>query len=398
MTAPGEVDDPRILIPMQRTPYEAMQEASVPMATDAEVGDTVALVPTGDPAMPYAAAPMRVPEVGETVVLVPIANPNGGIRYLGIPTAKVAVPPTFDYPIDIYNVTNGNRVPQLRWYHGDDEAECITTPTDYGFSKKYYLGGASSDPVVDIRIVTKGKPPGVCDVWFCYSGGTANHPTYPVLVNWQHDYFFFRIGGKEVFICMNPLTTYPDSDGVYAATVRYQPPFDLAPVGGDGPWSNVVSSGGAFTYGLQELGAYARAGTYPFPALKTGFATVQVLSDYNAGTWTWGGEFTDRVTATGLRGTLYIARVQYGSGMDAGVIRGLVSATVKVNGVVVATVSGDFGTGYNAVYYLETVFDVNFPTPITNPTIRIEMQMSGYRLIRGPAWIWANLWGPAWKV
>lgn len=96
MTDPGQVGDTRVTIPVRTAAGEPKMDASVPMATEPEVGDTVAIVWTGDPAMRYMAAPMRVPEVGETVVLEPIANPRGGIRYLGIPTARERVPVTWE--------------------------------------------------------------------------------------------------------------------------------------------------------------------------------------------------------------------------------------------------------------------------------------------------------------
>lgn len=91
MTAPGEVGDPRIQVPIRIEPNGKTMPASVPMATGSSLGDPVAIIPTDEFALQYAAAPLRVPEVGETVVISRIRNEYGGIKFVGIPTA--AVPP-----------------------------------------------------------------------------------------------------------------------------------------------------------------------------------------------------------------------------------------------------------------------------------------------------------------
>lgn len=96
MTAPGEVGDPRIQVPIRIEPNGKTMPASVPMATGSSIGDPVAIIPTDEFAMQYAAAPLRVPEVGETVVISRIRNEYGGIKFVGIPVIHDRVIPGND--------------------------------------------------------------------------------------------------------------------------------------------------------------------------------------------------------------------------------------------------------------------------------------------------------------
>jgi hypothetical protein len=124
---------PRITIPVKMSAGEPRMNASVPMATDSEVGDAVALIPTGDRTMPYAASPLRVPEIGEPVAIIRIRNVDGRIEYVGIPMMLELVPlPTYE------GISSGGPGGKIWAIHaGPDPADWVAV------SRSGYSGGSA---------------------------------------------------------------------------------------------------------------------------------------------------------------------------------------------------------------------------------------------------------------
>ena len=302
MTAPGEVDDPRIQIPIQTMPYEAKMDASVPMATDPQVGDVVALVPTDDSTMELGAAPMRVPEVGETVVILPWKNPLGGIRYIGIPTATAipAPPPTtwetvavrVGAPLAVEAITATSVVIATgggfnpSYMHRSDDSGATWTPlgvctVDDETGNTIVVYDVCANAAKDGGYIISGRlyqSPYTRGIWR-HNPETGNYIqtyTIPVLASRGH---LFRIPGGYYLGCVDYDVGYFSADGdTWAA--RGAVPHS------QGPYRPGIVSGSIIVQGTSGIGAIHRStdggaswGTVYLPGGSTGYGFFGAWND-----------------------------------------------------------------------------------------------------------------------